>query len=85
MMWRIFLTDQAKKQFRRLPKEAARRIGRVIDAMQGDPLGGDMVKLEGKGHAWRRRIGSYRILFELIPEKRIVFIYDIARRMSKTY
>lgn len=85
MTWRIFLTNQAEKQFRRLPKEAARRIGRAIDEMRNDPLGSDVVKLEDRGYVWRRRIGSYRILFELIPEKRIVFIYDITRRTSKTY
>ena len=84
-MWRVFLTAHAERQFRRLPKEAARRIGRAIDTMQGDPLDGDIAKLEGRGYAWRRRIGNYRILFEIIPAKRIVFIYDVTRRASKTY
>lgn len=85
MMWRVFLTQNAEKQFRRLPIEAAHRIGRASDLMQNDPLGGDVVKLEGRGYTWRRRVGSYRILFELMLDKRIVFIYDITRRTSKTY
>jgi len=26
-----------------------------------DPLGGDILKLEGEGSRWRRRVGNYRI------------------------
>ena len=85
MNWRVFLTSTAEKQFRRLPRKAAVRISQVIDEMGIHPLGADVVKLEGRGQVWRKRIGSYRILFEMFLEKRAVFIYEIIRRTSKTY
>ena len=49
MNWRVFLTSTAEKQFRRLPRKAAIRISQVIDEIGINPLGGDVVKLEGKG------------------------------------
>ncbi len=35
--------------------------------------------------AWRKRVGSYRILFDLNFEERLIEVQDIDRRTSKTY
>ena len=53
--------------------------------MSDDPFFGDIVKLGGEGKLWRRRVGSYRIFYELMFEKRIVIIHQVERRSSKTY
>ena len=84
-MWRVFFTNNTERQFRRLPRKAASRIAHAIEEMRLNPLNGDVVKLEGGGQIWRKRAGSYRILFEISLEKRAVFIYEIVRRTSKTY
>ena len=57
----------------------------TLDAMLSDPFGGDIVRLKNQPAAWRRRVGSYRILFDIYPERRVVDIVDIARRTSTTY
>jgi mRNA-degrading endonuclease RelE of RelBE toxin-antitoxin system len=31
--------------------------------MAEDPFYGDIIKLEGANNRWRRRLGSYRVLF----------------------
>lgn len=85
MNWRITLAKSAEKQFGRLPTPETQRISQALDAMQANPLGGDVVKLGGMKNAWRRRVGSYRIIFELVAERNIVFIHDIARRTTTTY
>lgn len=85
MRWRIFLTTTAKKQFRRLPARDAQRISRAIDGMELNPFSGDVKKLTTGGEVWRRRIGNYRIIFELFLRERAIFIYEITRRTSKTY
>jgi mRNA-degrading endonuclease RelE of RelBE toxin-antitoxin system len=35
--------------------------------------------------AWRRRVGDWRILFDIEPEKRRVLVHDVVRRTSTTY
>jgi len=52
--------------------------------MRTDPLLGDVVKLAGQ-HAFRRRVGSYRIIFQIDFQARAVGILDIARRTTTTY
>ena len=52
--------------------------------MRTDPLGGDVVKLKGQG-AFRRRVGSYRIIFSIDVQALAAAIIDIQRRTSTTY
>ncbi|MBI2450856.1 MAG: type II toxin-antitoxin system RelE/ParE family toxin [Parcubacteria group bacterium] len=83
--WHIIITDSAKKNFRRLPKNDSKLIEKAIDQMELNPYLGDIVKLGGEENSWRRRVGSYRIIFEILFEKNIIYIYQIKRRVSKTY
>ena len=34
---------------------------------------------------WRRRVGDWRIFFDVYPEQRLVDIVDIHRRTTTTY
>jgi mRNA-degrading endonuclease RelE of RelBE toxin-antitoxin system len=51
--------------------------------MEGDPYGGDIKRLQPSG--WRRRVGNYRIFYDLLIEKRQIVIIGIERRTSTTY
>jgi mRNA-degrading endonuclease RelE of RelBE toxin-antitoxin system len=53
--------------------------------MADDPFSGDVLKLEGESTLWRRRVGDYRIFFEVQYRTRTVFVSAIVRRTSKTY
>lgn len=55
----------------------------ALDAMALDPLSGDLRDL-GDG-SYRRRVGAYRIRFELDRPTRAVRILGIDRRTSTTY
>jgi len=85
MNWQIYVAGQARRQIKRLTKKDAGRIEEVIDAMTANPFLGDIEKLKDQENAWRRRIGAYRILYEVLIEKKLVYIYDVKRRTSKTY
>jgi mRNA-degrading endonuclease RelE of RelBE toxin-antitoxin system len=50
-----------------------------------DPFLGDIIKLEGGGNRWRRRVGSYRIFFTADSAMRKVDVTAIERRTSTTY
>lgn len=55
----------------------------AINAMAEDPFAGDIKKL-GAGE-YRRRIGSYRIFFDIRREDRVVSVTRVERRTSTTY
>ncbi|MDQ1387844.1 MAG: hypothetical protein QOF56_1298 [Acidobacteriaceae bacterium] len=52
-----------------------------LAAMQEDPLQGDIRKLQGLP-GFRRRVGNWRILFEVVIERRHAVIAAIERRTS---
>ena len=56
----------------------------ALDAMQEDPLAGDVVKLKGTD-AFRRRVGDYRIIFAIDVDHAAVGIIDVLRRTTTTY
>jgi mRNA-degrading endonuclease RelE of RelBE toxin-antitoxin system len=54
--------------------------------MKADPLAGDVVLLRGEYRGlYRRRVGSWRIIFGLRPDRHVIIIADIVRRTSTTY
>lgn len=83
--WRILVTGGAKKQIKRIPRREADRIESAFDEMEMNPFGGDVVKLGGENDTWRRRIGSYRILFKVLSADKTIFIREVTRRTSSTY
>lgn len=85
MNWHIIVSDTAKKNLSRIPANDSQRIEIVVEDMKYGPFRGDIAKLDADENRWRRRMGSYRILFKILSDKRIVFVYDIIRRTSKTY
>jgi mRNA-degrading endonuclease RelE of RelBE toxin-antitoxin system len=50
-----------------------------------NPFSGDIIKLEGEGERWRRRVGNYRVFYTLQPAAKTVVISTITRRTSTTY
>jgi mRNA-degrading endonuclease RelE of RelBE toxin-antitoxin system len=86
MEWEVRLSSQAKKVFDRLAPRERRRIETTLLNMERDPRGGDTRQLGGKLEgAFRRRVGSWRILFILKEDVRMVIVADIVRRASNTY
>ncbi len=85
MKWDYILTSTAEKQLRKVPRYDARKIHITLMHMKDNPYAGDTHQLRGDDRTYRRRIGSWRILFELDTELKLIFITSIARRGSKTY
>jgi mRNA-degrading endonuclease RelE of RelBE toxin-antitoxin system len=69
-----------------MPARDRDRINEVLNQMIGQPLSGDLAPLRGEYQgAFRRRIGSWRIIFTVRPDSRTVIVHDIMRRTSTTY
>jgi mRNA-degrading endonuclease RelE of RelBE toxin-antitoxin system len=85
MMWHLDVADPAQKEFQKLPGKDQARVRAALLSMQNDPFRGDIKRLKGQPEAWRRRVGNYRILYDLDVEKRHIFVLGIVRRTSATY
>ena len=84
MAWNLELVGPAQKDFRKLPPKDQARVRVALLAMQGDPFHGDIKRLQGQPTAWRRRVGSYRILYDLYFNRRLIVVAAILRRSSTT-
>jgi len=82
-MWRVNVAGPARKALKRFPMLDRERITAALGQMAADPFGGDVRKLGGA--SYRRRVGSYRIFFDVYPELRFVQVTAITRRTSTTY
>lgn len=85
MSWQLYVTDEAKKQLKRIPDKDSTTIELVIKELATNPFGGDIQKLATPRSAWRRRVGSYRIFYRLDHDQKIIYVYDVQRRTSTTY
>lgn len=85
MKWGLVIANRAKRRHRRLSIEEREQIDRALSEIRDNPLSGDTKFLRGSRGAVRRRVGDWRIIFELDREKRIVLVNDITRRGSHTY
>lgn len=84
MAFVVHLAHRAEKGLRGLPAADASRILAALEEMEIDPLTGDIVKLKGMD-AFRRRVGSYRIIFSINADEGAVEVMDILRRSTTTY
>jgi mRNA-degrading endonuclease RelE of RelBE toxin-antitoxin system len=87
MTWACELTKAAQKDLEDLPRKVQERVARTLDQMAANPFQGDVKALQGKEWKgiFRRRIGSYRILFLTDEKKRAVSVVRILIRSEKTY
>jgi mRNA-degrading endonuclease RelE of RelBE toxin-antitoxin system len=53
--------------------------------MQVNPFSGDIVCLKNQPATFRRRVGNYRIFFDVHPDSVLVDLVAIKRRTSGTY
>lgn len=83
MRWTLVVTKPARKDLGKVPNRDQARIKRTLQSLENDPFSGDIKRLEPDG--WRRRIGSYRIFYDLLPEEKLIVVTAIRRRTSTTY
>jgi mRNA interferase RelE/StbE len=65
VIWRLTFSRNAQRSLRRLPPEGRRRLDGAIAEIERDPLSGDVVLLKDYPVGYRRRVGPYRILFDI--------------------
>lgn len=85
MSWKVKIAKRASKQMKRVPEKDAKRLLSVLEGLTENPYRGDIEKIKGEDNVWRRRVGNYRILYEIKPKQRHIDVFQIRRRTTTTY
>lgn len=85
MPWNLRIARPAEKELNRVPQRDRERIIAALKAMREDPFRGDIARLKNQPTALRRRIGDWRIFFDLYPDRHLIEVVAIRRRTSTTY
>ena len=85
MSWDVKIAERAVKQLKRIPEKDAQRLSFILQSLSQNPYEGDLEKIKGEENVWRRRIGNYRIIYEVFPGKKFIFIENVKRRTDTTY
>jgi mRNA interferase RelE/StbE len=84
-VWTLQVDPDAQKQLDRLPPRDFARVDAALEAMRVDPLAGNIKRLKNHPHALRRRVGNYRVFFDLDHAAHVVIIASVERRTSTMY
>ena len=85
MDWQVKIANSAEKNLKKFPKKDRKRIMEVLNELGFNPYNGDIEKMEGEKSSWRRRVGNYRIFYDIYKEIKIISVTNIERRTSSTY
>lgn len=83
--WEVRIDASVYKELRKLPHNDRDKIVEIIEDSFFEPYIGDLEKIKGESDTWRRRIGAYRIFYIVNQRERMVHIFWVERRTSKTY
>ena len=85
MTWSLVIASPAEKALRHVPTVDREHINVAFSEMCLNPFAGDVKSLRGGKGALRRRVGDWRILFDLLQDRRLIVVTAVKRRGSKTY
>lgn len=83
--WVLHIDPVVYKFLKRIPRRDAERIFFVIESLSINPFSGDIQKMKGEKDTWRRRVGAFRIFYELVRAEKIIHVFIVERRSSATY
>lgn len=83
--WDLQIDPSVFKVLRKIPRHDAETLLAVIRLLPTDPYFGDIQKMKGEENTWRRRSGAYRIFYKIKVSEKMLLVFRIERRTSKTY
>lgn len=83
--WKVKVRERVYKDIEKFPQKDKERILQIFESFSFNPFAGDIEKMKGEENVWRRRVGAYRIFYEILPKEKVIYIFRAERRTSKTY
>ena len=79
MAYSILIAPAAKRDLKRLPKDALRRVSAAITSLADDPHPAGSTKLSGADF-YRIRVGDYRVIYQVQERQVIVLVLRVGHR-----
>ena len=80
MRFDVQITPQASRQIRSLSPDLLMRVDKAILNLATDPRPRGCLKLQATENAWRIRVGSYRVIYEIHDAVLIVIVIHVDHR-----
>jgi mRNA interferase RelE/StbE len=80
MAFRIEWKKSTRKDLRKLPSSTTDKIVEAVENLAENPFPHGVEKLSGSEHAYRIRLGDYRIVYEVVTESKLVEIQRVRHR-----
>ena len=80
MAFRIEWKKSTRKDLRKLPPGVTERIVEAVEDLAKNPFPHGVEKLSGSEHAYRIRLGDYRVVYEVVTESKLVEIQRVRHR-----
>ncbi len=84
-MWELWVARRAGRVVDRAPRHERDRLLAALEEMRDDPFRGDVVPLRHQPAAFRRRVGAWRIFFDVDRERARIAVTEVVRRTTTTY
>ncbi len=74
--YQVFISETAQKEIKKLDPATKKKLDKAVSKFYENPFQAKTEKLIGHPEAeYRHRIGNWRILFDLLPEKTIHIVH----------
>lgn len=83
--WELKVDNSVYKKLKTFPKKDVFKIVQEIGLFTQNPYKGDIKRIKKEEFLWRRRIGDYRIFYEIHQSEKIINVLYVERRTSRTY
>lgn len=78
--YRVEIARRAVRALAALPRREQRRVQAAIEILAGNPRPPGCAAMTGEAHAYRVRVGNYRIVYEVFDERLVVQVVRIGHR-----
>jgi len=82
MAYNVVIKPQPEKALAQISDPHRRRIRVAIDNLSRSPRPTGCIKLSGVKNGYRIRVGSYRVIYEIVDRVLIVYVVRIADRKN---
>lgn len=83
--WDLRIDTSVFKFLQKTPRRYSAAILVGIRLLSTNPFFGDVQKMKGEDNVWRLRIGAYRVFYKIFSKEKIILVFHVERRTSKTY
>jgi mRNA interferase RelE/StbE len=85
MPYRIKLHRSAAKFLEDALPSTRQRLQTAINALATNPRPANCLKLKGSSISWRIRVGDYRVLYDVLDDQLLIWVFKVDRRKEDTY